>query len=154
MTRKCAECGKPMAHRGYMHEEKVGKNSVTDATAFAWQCPGCGEVDMTLDELAGYQRRAAAIVLREAKDIEGAVKYARKAIGMKQSELAERLGVATETLSRYETGAAEVPPGVRLAIVAVLEGVENAGGLEAYLEQSHARNTHTFEVAPRRCACA
>lgn len=71
----CAECGGRMGHRAYKHVEKVGRYKVNDATAFAWQCEDekCGEVELTLERLAGYQRRAAATVLREAPEIDGAI---------------------------------------------------------------------------------
>jgi DNA-binding XRE family transcriptional regulator len=142
-----------MAFRGYEHKEKVGSYTVKDATAFAWQCP-CGEVELTLDELAGYQRRAAAIVLREAKEANGAVmKYARKALGLKQTELAGAIGCAGETVSRYETGDLPVMMQVRLAVVALLDGAEAAGGIQQYFaQQEGALSSRTFEVPPRR-AC-
>lgn len=38
-------------------------------------------------------------------------KFIRKAVGMKASELAELLGVAAETISRWETGEREVDRG-------------------------------------------
>ncbi len=153
-ARKCPECGKPMVFHGYTHKEKVGRNVVTDATGPAWQC-ACGEVELSLDELAGYQRRAAAIVLREAPKVDGVVvKYARRAIGMTQKDLAARIGCEPETLSRYETRTTNVPTQVRLAVVAVLEGVERAGGLAQYLgQQGSDARSYTFEVLPLRRAC-
>jgi len=154
-SNKCVECGARMANRGYEHVEKVGKYKVKDATAFAMQCTSekCGEVELTLNELAGYQRRAAAVVLREAPEVDGTiVKYARRALGMKQVDLAEQIGCAAETLSRWETGSLAIQRAEQLAIVAVLDGVERAGSLSAYLEENHARTSKTFEVSPRR-AC-
>jgi len=144
-----------MALRAYAHTEKVGKYKVNDATGHAMQCRKCGDVELTLNELAGYQRRAAALVLREAADVDGAmVKYARKALGMKQTELAERIGCAAETVSRWETGALLIARPEQLAIVAILDGVELAGGLDAYLEQEQsARTSRTLEVVPPRRAC-
>jgi DNA-binding transcriptional regulator YiaG len=154
-SKTCSTCGGSTTHRGYVHVEKVGKYKVKDATSFAMQCTkeDCGEVELTLNELAGYQRRAAALVLREAPEVDGAVvKYARRALGMKQVDLAARIGCASETLSRWETGVAPIPRAEQLAIVAILDGVELAGGLDGYLEQDHARTSKTFEVPPRR-AC-
>jgi DNA-binding transcriptional regulator YiaG len=152
---KCPTCDGRMVFRPYGHVEKVGRYKVNDATAFAWQCEDqkCGEVELTLDQLAGYQRRAAAIVLREAKEIDGpVVKYARRALGMKQTELAEHLDCRPETLSRWETGDAPIPRAEQLAIVAILDAVELAGSLEAYLSQESSRPSKTFDVPPRK-AC-
>ena len=150
---KCTVCKGRMVFRSYGHVEKVGLYSVNDGTAFAWQCENCGEVDLTLEQLAGYQRRAAAIVLRDAKEVDGAVvKYARRALGMKQADLAEQIGCRAETLSRWETGDQTMPRAEQLAIVAVLDAVGVAGSLEAYLEQESGRPSKTFDVPPRR-AC-
>src|SRR5579883_809135 len=146
----CAACGGRMVHQAYEHIEKVGKYKVKDATAFALRCVNekCGEVELSLAELAGYQRRAAAVVLREAPEVDGAVmKYARRALGMKQVDLAACIGCQPETLSRYETGT-QVPRAVQLAVVAVLDGVEQAGGIEVYLEDKDGRASRTFEVPP------
>jgi DNA-binding transcriptional regulator YiaG len=154
-SNKCGTCGGRMVPRGYEHMEKVGKYKVKDVTSFAMRCTEekCGEVELTLSQLAGYQRRAAAVVLREAPEVDGSVvKYARRALGMKQADLADHIGCAAETLSRWETGSLKIPRAEQLAIVAVLDGVELAGGLDAYLAQDHARPSKTFEVSPRR-AC-
>ena len=146
-----------MSNRAYKHVEKVGRYKVNDATAFVLQCNDekCGEVELTLAELAGYQRRAAAIVLRDAKEVDGAVvKYARKALGMKQTVLAEHIGCRPETLSRWETGEATMQRAEQLAIVAILDAVELVGSLDAYLEaEESARPSRTsFEVQPGRRA--
>jgi hypothetical protein len=42
---------------------------------------------------------------------------------------------------------------VQLAIVAILDGVEQAGGLDSYLAQEHTTAAQTFEVPPPRSAC-
>lgn len=152
---KCPTCAGRMTFRPYGHVEKVGRYKVNDGTAFAWQCENekCGDVELTLDGLAGYQRRAAAIVLRDAKEVDGAVvRYARRALGMKQADLAEHIGCRPETLSRWETGEAAMPRAEQLAIVAILDAVELAGSLEAYLTQESGRPSKTFDVPPRR-AC-
>ena len=51
-----------MEWRNYRHVEHVGKVKVADSTAFAWQCLDCEECDLSLEELAGYERRATALV--------------------------------------------------------------------------------------------
>jgi hypothetical protein len=59
----------------YRHAGKVGPYTVYDASSSAWQCDDekCGEVELTLEELAGYQRRAALTVLRRATNVDSAV---------------------------------------------------------------------------------
>ncbi len=121
----CGACGTPMEYRGYKHVETVGTVRVTDGTSFAWQCSHCGEVDLSIKDLGGYERRAAAVVLRDGRNVNGsAVRYARKALGLKQTDLAHLLDCTAETISRWENNALAVPRAHQLAIVSLLEGVE------------------------------
>jgi transcriptional regulator with XRE-family HTH domain len=145
--RNACECGGEMREQTYVHVEQVGAFKVKDGTMQLPQCEKCGNVEITLDELAGYQRRAAAAALREAPKVDGAmVKYARRALGFKQTELAELLGCASETLSRWETDTAPIPRAEQLAIVAILDGVE----LDAELYDVEPGSPEAFKRAKRR----
>lgn len=155
--RKCPTCGADMKLRRYDHVEKVGKYKVNDP-GMVPQCVNakCAEVELSLEVLAARQQRAAAIVLRDAKAVDGAVlRYARHALGLKQVELAEQIGCKPETLSRWENDERPVPRAEQLAIAAILEGVERAGGVEAYLQEREAvGSSRTLEVPPpRRSGC-
>jgi DNA-binding transcriptional regulator YiaG len=129
--------------RGHKQVDKVGRYTVENGRGACPVCEKCGEVVLSLDQLARYQRNAAALVLREAKNIDGAViKYARKALGLTQTRLAGLLGIASETLSRWETDAAEMPRTTQLALVAVLDGVELAGGdVDKFIRQEEGRTS-------------
>lgn len=117
-----------MTLRGYQHKEKVGPHIVTEITACAWHCEPCGEVEIPLHVLAGYQRRAAAIALREVKEVDGSLmKYARKALGLTQTELGVAIDCPGETVSRYEADEMPVPTQVRLAVARLLLEVGRAG---------------------------
>jgi DNA-binding XRE family transcriptional regulator len=100
------ECGTKMVHRGYEHVQNVAGVLVRDATAHVWQCLHCGEVLLSMKELSGYERRAAALVLWEGGNrVTGAtLKFARKALGLKQAELGKLLDVRAETVSHWENG--------------------------------------------------
>lgn len=114
--------------RGYHHVEQVGQARVTDGTGVVLQCKECGETMLTLAALAGYERRAAALVLRDGKHVDGTViRYARKTLGLRQTELATLLQCTPETLSRWETGAQQMKRAEQLALVALIEGVERDG---------------------------
>ena len=114
-----------MECRMHNHVQRVGSVSVHDATAFAWQCKVCGEVDLALDELAGYERRAAALVLRDGRHVNGEVlRAARKALDLRQTDLASLLECKPETISRWETGTMSMPRAEQLALVALLDGAE------------------------------
>jgi DNA-binding transcriptional regulator YiaG len=115
-----------MEWREYKHVEQVGNVRVIDSTSSAWQCQKCDECDMSLEELAGYERRATALVLRDGNHVNGSViKSARKALGVRQIDLAVLLGCEPETVSRWETGARVMPRAEQFALVALLDGVEH-----------------------------
>jgi DNA-binding transcriptional regulator YiaG len=125
--KKCPDCSRGTLHaRPVDHLEIVGKVKVTDATSFALVCDECGEYDLTADELAGYQRRAAAIVLRDGRFVKGdVVRYARKALGLRQVDLATLLHKSPENISRWETGEIDIPRAEQLAITACLDAAEH-----------------------------
>src|SRR5690242_8025638 len=65
-----------------------------------------GTLGMPSNELGRLELEAAIAVLSEAESIRGdELRFARKAMGLRQPDLAGLLDVATETVSRWETGA-------------------------------------------------
>lgn len=103
---------------------RIGRYRVEDATR-----PYTPGDELTLRELAGYQRRAVRTILRDVVNVEPDIlKYARGAIGLTQAQLAELLGVALETVSRWETGADPFKPTVQLALATLLDIAESVGG--------------------------
>lgn len=133
--KKCFECESThVQERSIKHVEQVGSVRVVDGTGFAEVCEDCGAYSLTTDQLAGYERRAAALVLREVQSPTGEmVKYARKALGLRQRELAILLGAAPETLSRWENDKLAVPQAEKLALLGLLEGAIRSGG---YVDQA------------------
>jgi DNA-binding transcriptional regulator YiaG len=127
-TMKCSNCQEKMALRGYEHVTKVGGFSVTDGTGQVLTCPACGTVTLSSKQLGGYERRAAVEILRGAqKPVSGEVlKFARKALGLRQKDLAARLECNEQQLSRWEQSEA-IEMWLRLAMVALLELEQNAG---------------------------
>lgn len=125
-NRKCAECGTAMIRRAHERTTNVAGVKVTDKTALAFECPNCGEYELSLDELRGYELRAAALVLRDGTrvtpdNVGAIVRFARKAMGLKQVVLAGLLDVTSQTVSRWETGAEPVAKTTQLAILALLD---------------------------------
>ena len=149
--KKCRECGNSMTLRGYEHVEHVGTEKVKDATGFAWQCSACSETELTTAQIAAYEQRAAACVLAEAKHVTGVtLRYARKASGLKQTELGLLLGHDAGWVSRFENGATEVPRAEALAVLGLLrDEIATPGAVRARLEALQDTNRpslHTFEV--------
>lgn len=132
---KCIECESTNVQpRAVKHVEHVGSVRVADGTGFADVCLDCGAYSITAEQLSGYERRAAALVLREIPTPTGAmVKYAREALGLRQRELAMLLGAAPETLSRWENDQRPIPQAERLALLGLLEGALRSSG---YVEQA------------------
>jgi DNA-binding XRE family transcriptional regulator len=145
---QCYECEAGIQLQPYEHTETVGPCEVKDSTRQAWRCTSadCGEVLLPIRELGGYQRRAAAVVLWNAKTVNGTViRYARKAIGLRQIDLADILGCASETLSRWETDNQPTLRDTQLALIAILYGVDACGGdAEKFLMQEKARSDFKY----------
>lgn len=142
---KCSNCQEKMVLRGYEHMTKVGGFSVTDGTGQVLSCPGCGTVTLSGKQLAGYERRAAIEILRGAqKPVSGEVlKFARKALSLRQKDLAARLDCNEQQLSRWEQSEA-IEMWLRLAMVALLELDQNAG--TAGINQVGTQPGSKFEV--------
>lgn len=130
MAESCYDCGGRTAPRLYRHTTRIAGVDVVDTGRPVPTCLDCGAVSMSLATLASFERRAAELVFRTGSTITGeTMRFARKALGLMQSQLADLLGCATETVSRWECNRLEVPPDVRWAMVGVLLTVENQGRL-------------------------
>lgn len=154
-TKQCPECGGELEARAVAHVTQVGTCRVTDGSARARVCKACGEYDLSAQALMGYELRAVALVLREVQKPSGeALRFARRALGLRQADLATLLGVKSETVSRWE-GQKPISRATRLALVALVEGALAGRTVDAELVAAHAPDAPppaTFEVAPRRVA--
>jgi DNA-binding transcriptional regulator YiaG len=111
----------------YKHVTHVGRYVVEDATGMVWQDKD-GNVELTYAGLVGYEQRAARVVLQDAKSVDGAVlRFARKALGLRQKDLATLLGYTDTHLSRIESGEDPVPRAIQLAVAELLCRVEVEG---------------------------
>ncbi len=69
-----------------------------------------------------FELKAASQVLRKVKNPCGDVmRYARKALSMRQTEFAEALEVRPETVSRWENGRLPISKMTAMAVVGFLE---------------------------------
>lgn len=118
----CYTCGAELELRHHVHEEDVGGVVVRDGSTMMPICVNCGEVAISANAKNMYELRAAALVLRDGRRVNGDVlRYARKALGLRQTDLARILEVGAEWISRWETGGAMATRSHQLAIVALLD---------------------------------
>jgi hypothetical protein len=124
----------------------------------AWVCKDCDTTEIPAEAVQWCERRAAAVVLREGGEPTGAVlRYARKALDLRQTDLAALLGCASETVSRWEHDKEPASRAVRGALVGFLEGAA-MGVLDLAQALAEARGTGVnapaeLEVRPLREAC-
>ena len=125
-----------LVRKGYTHVTWVGSHKVEDSTRMVLQ-DSDGNAELTYDELIGYERRAARLVLQDVKAVDGAVlKFARKALDLRQEDLAQVLDYNPSEISRFETDNRPIPRTVQFAVADLLCRVEMEGEvvLEALLD--------------------
>jgi YgiT-type zinc finger domain-containing protein len=101
---KCHECnGENFERRVVTLETRVGDHIVTDRSVRRPVCAQCGEFTLPADALETVELRAAVVAFKDAPRVTGAMlRFARKALGLKQTELAARIGTTFESVSRWE----------------------------------------------------
>lgn len=102
--KRCVRCG-GAALLSVMSDEKVKVGDLVFAVAVpATKCDGCGEVYVS-GKVGRRMELEVARNLAERGFFTGeAFRFMGKALGMRAVDLAELLGVAAETVSRWETG--------------------------------------------------
>ena len=119
---QCRECKSLTIPQPYSHTTVIDGIKVHDRTQLKMQCVGCGASRLTMAQVERYERRAAATVLRTVEKASGKmIRYARRAIGLTQEQLADLLQCASETVSRWENDRATVERHHQLALVALLD---------------------------------
>lgn len=102
----CYKCGTPLRAVRVTYEFDVGDTEfAADIPGFL--CPNCGE---ELSDGAAMVKREleAAVLLTSYKPFPQAIGFCRGAIGLRAKEFAELVGVAPETVSRWENGVREI----------------------------------------------
>jgi putative zinc finger/helix-turn-helix YgiT family protein len=73
------------------------------------RCAGCGLSEVAIPALEGLHRAIASVLLKKAARLSGGeIRFLRKQLDWSGAELAEHLGVARETVSRWEQGSAPI----------------------------------------------
>jgi putative zinc finger/helix-turn-helix YgiT family protein len=86
------------------------------------KCRACGEEEVAIPNLAGLHRCIAANLVARKSALTGAeLKFLRQFLGHASKDFAKMLGVAPETVSRWENAQRDIPPAVdRLVRVFVM----------------------------------
>lgn len=106
--RKCDDCGRPVTTEpnavrrydigGLPHVELHG----VEVT----RCPACGKEGIAIPRIGQLHRvLAEAFVTQRRMLAPVEMRFLRKHIGLSRADFAQRMGVARETVSRWETGA-------------------------------------------------
>ena len=121
---KCHECnGENFERRAVELTTQVGQHVVADRSVSRPVCLQCGAFTLPASTLETVELRAALVAFSEAPQATGGMlRFARKALGLTQVELAERIAASSESVSRWEREERPMEPWVPLAILALVRG--------------------------------
>src|SRR5437879_11660470 len=103
---ECSECGGSMkrARENYRYAESGLPNVILLGVEVS-RCPTCGRVEVSIPRMAAlHEGLARAISRKETRLAPEEVRFLRKHLGWSGTDFAGVMGVAPETVSRWETG--------------------------------------------------
>jgi len=116
-TYKCYECGGEMVGSVQPYVLDEGGLKVTLEDVEVRRCRSCGEDAVAIRKLAPLLRTIAAAVVTDPYRLGAAeVRFLRKLLGWQGTELAQVLGVTKVSVSRWETGKAEISSAAERAL--------------------------------------
>ena len=109
---KCNECGSPMKTRkeNYRYSE-CGLKNVTLVGIDVSRCPRCGNYELSIPHIEELHRLIARVLIEKTTRLTGEeVRFLRKCLGWSGADFAKHIGVAEETVSRWENSSAPIGP--------------------------------------------
>jgi len=107
---KCLECGSTMTV-GRGNYKYLALPGVTLVNVAISRCSHCGEEEVAIPRIAQLHRLIANALIRKKARLNGPeVRFLRKFLDWTSAQLAERFGVAAETVSRWEHGKEPIGP--------------------------------------------
>lgn len=102
---KCLQCGSAMQSK----KENVRYDSsglpITLVGVRVDRCPDCGDYEVAIPQIESLHRAIALTLVRQASRLRPAeIRFLRTYLDWSGNELAKRMGVAPETVSRWEQG--------------------------------------------------
>lgn len=119
---KCYACnGENFESRQVELITEVGPHRVLNRTQRRSICVNCGEFTLSSENLEKVELQAALVAFTEAPTVTGEmIRFARKALGLTQTELATRIGTTKESISRWEREERPMEPWVPLTVLALV----------------------------------
>ncbi|HET9930839.1 MAG TPA: helix-turn-helix domain-containing protein [Polyangiaceae bacterium] len=119
---KCHECnGEKFERRVVELSTQVGDQVVVDRSVRLPVCMHCDAFVVPSSVLEMVELRAALVAFLDAPRVTGEMlRFARKALGSTQTELAARLSVSMESVSRWEREERPMEPWVPLAVLGLV----------------------------------
>jgi len=120
LNKKCPTCGQV----GTLTLRHTDATSCVGANRFvmevpAWVCGVCDEAIFSSETLSAMERAVTRELIASGAQDPAALRWLRKAAELPGAELARLLGVAAETVSRWENGV-QTPDRATVAVVAEL----------------------------------
>lgn len=139
---KCTECGTAMKTRreNYRYDE-CGLKFVTLVGLEVSRCPKCTNYEISIPRIEGLHRLMARVLIDKVTRFTGdEVRFLRKSLGWSGSDFAKHMGVAGETVSRWENDAVPIGPQAdRLLRLMVAQGTLTTKYPAARLKQINAK---------------
>lgn len=105
---KCVECGGPVTtERNAVRRYDLGGLPHVELHGVeVSRCTACGKEEVAIPRIAQLHRVLAEVFVRQHRMLAPVeVRFLRKHVGLSGGDFAQRMGVARETVSRWETGA-------------------------------------------------
>jgi DNA-binding transcriptional regulator YiaG len=131
---KCSECGSKVKPTTATETITIDGRKFTGDVA-GWECKAHG-VFLDGEAWHRFDLAVAATLAREGASSGEALRHRRKALGLPFGELAALLGVAPDTLVRWERGEREAPRATAATIGAL--ALDAAGGTTATADRLRA----------------
>jgi putative zinc finger/helix-turn-helix YgiT family protein len=105
---RCDDCGKPVAteRNAVRRYDMGGLPHVELHGVEVTRCESCGGESIAIPRISQLHRVLADAFVRQRRMLAPVeIRFLRKHIGLSGADFAQRMGVARETVSRWETGA-------------------------------------------------
>jgi len=135
----CAECNGKLKVTGSTHRyDESGLPNVVLHGVEVRTCKACGADEVAIPNISGLHRCIAELLVARKSALNAAeFRFLRQFLGHSSKDFAKTLGVAPETLSRWENASRDIPPVVdrvvRLLVVNTSPRTDYSGDMLAHI---------------------